>query len=649
MTKLYLAEYAPSSSALFYVYIGLANGDLRVLDLREGRVTSYCLKYQAVWGSDDFAAVVDLAMHPKEETQMLITYNRPGLALWDLKNTKCLKKFETDEPLQCAAWHPGATEVIAGSSEGSIVFWRLKDKVPRPYKQQQVKDPQQDVNVAPVQKVIWLDSQIVILGGQPYSEPCNALLLTGDNFTVKLPFVRSQPILAIVEAPLNNGLEIRDNIFAVTDQGSLYSYDFPTETRLEATFASVSGNVGPGRIIASEFISVANEGEALLELTAVLAGTEVDVAQTALLITAHEDGLVHLWSLQNLKMRFVGSIAMSQVPFRFGQRVLLQLNMETCNVSLVKLSVALKTLVIGYNLGFIGIFKISPEGVQLAAVQQLNEAPVLRAVLAGPTLVIGDFDCNLLVYDLSREEIVLKTDLKRPPPSDKQKTFSQDLIVNELVFIPTTSRLVAGLSNGALRVFDAVTWEYLRSPESPQQDTKSQSPKRSEVGIIKLLWSFAHPEIFAVVYQRSAFLMQLSSMAPVLSQHWEVPAVSAALINFSCKAYSAKSYISLLHKDGSLSLVSFNLLARAWVQAIPPALMHAPHNLLMSPDGLFIVPRDLELVLGWLTFIDTAEMTSSSLFKPDLDDSVGRSPVKRKSFLGFKVSSEVNFHSLCKP
>eukprot|EP00359_Climacostomum_virens_P001181 CAMPEP_0204897642 /NCGR_PEP_ID=MMETSP1397-20131031/854_1 /ASSEMBLY_ACC=CAM_ASM_000891 /TAXON_ID=49980 /ORGANISM="Climacostomum Climacostomum virens, Strain Stock W-24" /LENGTH=860 /DNA_ID=CAMNT_0052065419 /DNA_START=630 /DNA_END=3215 /DNA_ORIENTATION=- len=644
VTKLYLSEYSPSPTALSYVYIGLANGDLRVFNLREMRLTAYCLKFEAVWGTPEAAGIVDLEMHPKEETQILIAYTKPGLALWDLKNTKCLKKFEATEQLQCAAWHPAGSEVIAGTSEGSIVFWRMKDKVSRPYKLQQVKDPHEDVNAAPVQKVIWLEQHIVILGGQPFSDPCNVLLFTGENLTVKIPFVKcqAQPILAIVEAPLNEGMGgVRENLYILSDKGSLYSYDFPQEPRPQATLATVPGTLGPGNIIASELISVATEGEAVLEFTSLLAGAEVDVSQTALLITAHEDGLVHFWSLQNLKMTFIGSIAMCRVPYKLGQNILLQLNMDECKISLVKLSVIVKTLVIGYNLGFIGIFKVSPDGVSLSHVQQLNESPVLRAVMAGPTLVLGDFDCNLLAYDLLREEIVLRADLKIPPPADKQKPYNQDLIVNEVLYIPSASRLIAGLSNGTLRAFDALSWDYLPSPESPLKDTKSQTPKRSEVGIIKLLWSLAHPELFAVVYTQAAYLLTLSNMSPVLSQTWDIPAVSAALINFS-----SKSYISLLHKDGSLSLITFNRLEREWVRAIPPALMQSPNNLLMSPDGLFIVPRDLELVLGWLTFIDAAEETEESLFRPNLDASVGKSPIKRKSFLGIKVSSEVNFHSL---
>jgi hypothetical protein len=75
--------------------------------------------------------------------------------------------------------------------------------------------------------------------------------------------------------------------------------------------------------------------------------------------------------------------------------------------------------------------------------------------------------------------------------------------------------------------------------------------------------------------------------------------------------------------------------------------MHAPQNLLMSPDGLFIVPRDLELALGWLTFTDAVEESSESLLRTDRDSNIGKMPAKKKSFLGFKVSSEVNFHALC--
>jgi hypothetical protein len=541
ITKLYLADHLPSPSAQFYVYIGLSNGDLRVLSLQDRRVTSFCLKFETVWSSAESSAVVDMAMHPKEESQILIAYSRPGLALWDLKSTKCVKRFEADEPLQCAAWQPAAAECVAGTSEGSIVFWRTKDKVTRPYKKQQVKEPHEDVNVAPVQKVLWLDKQIVILGGQPYSDPCNVMLLTGENFTVKLPFVKGQPVLALVEAPLFEGLSgSKENVFVVTDRGSLYSYDFPVETGPNALLSAVPGVLGPGRIMASELISVAVEGEAVLGLTALLTKTEVDPLQTALLITAHEDGLVHFWALQGLKMNYIGVIAMSAVPYRLGPQVLLQLDLEDCKVSLVKLSVSSQSLVLGYNLGFIGIFKISPEGVSLAAVQQLNPSPILRAVLAGETLALGDFDCNLTVYNLAELAPVLRTDLKVPPPADKQKTFAQDLIVNELVYVPpneaSSSRLLAGLSNGTLRAFDALTWEYLKSPESPLKDTKSPSPKRSEVGIIKLLWSLAHPQLLAVVYQQAAFQLQLADMKTVLTQRWDVPAVSAAIINLSCKA-----------------------------------------------------------------------------------------------------------------
>jgi hypothetical protein len=66
----------------------------------------------------------------------------------------------------------------------------------------------------------------------------------------------------------------------------------------------------------------------------------------------------------------------------------------------------------------------------------------------------------------------------------------------------------------------------------------------------------------------------------------------------------------------------------------------------MSLDGHFIVDTNaLELAEGWLTFFEDElpALPTPIMFTPGIDGTLGKTAVRKKSFMGIKYKSEVNF------
>ena len=617
-----------------FVYIGTFDGNLYVLDLTQNKLTSYKLRFQLLFPELNSDPVVHLSFRPCKNTQLLLAFENAGMVLWDLKKSKVEKKMPSSTPIHSVSWSPDGNSLVCGLRDGSLNFWTVQGK-PFMYKNLRPDSNASDLNVSAIDRVVWTSSGLVIQGGRPFHDSSQLMVLSGNEMNscenLKLP---SKPLNIIYTPVFENGA-YEEALTVVTQDSKMLLYSFG---KLPCYLPQV---MGPFEVECTKFYTVPNDGEQVADFIKTFENNSEEPKENildiyGLLVMAHSQGLVRLWSLSKLRFRNLINISLlSEEETSFlgkGTHCFQLSDKEHCKVSALEFNFDTKTLVTAYDLGKVAIWQIFNSEVTLLHTLELQKSPILALLINSNTLLAGNLDAQLSVFNLetqSSNTLNLRTGRKSNSKMQALAITSIELHGNKAVI---------SLSNGKLEFYSISQETLLESPKSPRVDKKSETPKWEDYGIVRLITCVQVPETMFVCYKKCMFQTS-PSLEVQTSQYWNTPIVSAA-VNY----FKSNVVITLLHEDASLSMLEAGTLLKVWSGKLDVPVEVPLKDFHMSLDGHFVATSDTpQVVTGWLTLQDEeTNFRKINIFNPTEDP---LPPRKYKSFLGIKLG-EFNFNDI---
>ena len=443
--------------------------------------------------------------------------------------------------------------------DGCVVLWRC-EKNPQPYKSFRPDTDARDLNVTAVDTIIWLPTCLVVSGGMPFSCNDQITVAMGAEFNVcrKLTLPGSVLPLQVIHTPIGDS---EDCFLLLTQGGSLLCFKLP-----EPDLYFLSELYGGTEVLCSRFYTISSEGEGLMELIRNLAPAEIPVLLSGgeivenpsdvygLLVTGHVSGVLRFWSVSTVRIRNI--VNLSLLAKETGSFYTNTYHDSVSDVGSCKISCAevfSNKLVVGFDMGKVGIWEIIPQKLALLCVYQYHSVPVLLVSLLSDFIVTGDLDGFITTYNFNTCQASV-LDLQRAKPSQQP---SQKVSVTSMCVI--SSLVYIGLSNGTLNILSPASQQFLAPPKLGRRDLKSEVPKKSEVGIVKILQSCVHDSLVVLCYERAMTLCLVQDLEVKQSQCW-----TCSMVNANVGYIRSEVYIYILHSDGVLSLLDFNSLTRVW-------------------------------------------------------------------------------------
>lgn len=527
-------------------------------------VTTYCLSMSTTLGdSVSPAAVLALKMQPGEGGILLVAYEGRPAVVWSFKSHKTVKTLHFESPINCFDWTADGSAIVAGLRDGNIVIWDYASKETEPKRLLRVHSDLAVLSVSAVDRVLSLASSVLVTGGQPKGGGLS-FLPSGDSPTwvkIDLP----DEVYSVVGVASTEG----DKAFVLTEKCGLFCVSLTTAgiPPKPAFFLSI---LGPSRIVQSTLSTVASDGTAVLDFLAgfpvlsdsTLTGGQVSESFTdcfGVLITAHEDGLVRLWRVSKQRLTALATLNLnSAFPYAEVQGAFHFPGVLEDIITLLQFDVSAGLLLIGNCLGWLAVWRALPGSFELLFKAKIAS----NALCAGALLssgqdtkaVFGDISGNLSVVSLAAGDLLLVTSL-----AEGKGGVRQNVLISEIVAMPEAGVVVVAVSNGGLYQVDVETLEVGQSPNSLNADFTSETPKRSDFGIIKLLPVMPLPNILVVCYEKLGFTISLPDFHQISGIQWTSPLFSAAINLFNTQAY-----VSTIDKSGCLALWSLPELRLKW-------------------------------------------------------------------------------------
>ncbi|CAG9317204.1 STXBP5 [Blepharisma stoltei] len=633
-----------------FIYLGTHGGELRVLDVEQKRLTAYGLSFSLLCPDQAEDPIIDLSFHPEKPEKILICYENRGIVIWDFKKNKVIKKINNTQPTHCAAWTRDGNSIVCGLRDGSIAFWNLEEKKPFIYKSLKPDPDVNDINLTAIDTIICMADKTIVMGGQPFNSPNQITCFTGDeinnSFVYTLPS-ETLPLQIFPIQSIDDGV-IKENLVIVTQDASILIHDFKSPYPFYPTEI-----FGPLQVFCSRYYTMANNGQEVMNLIESMASPEFElvlnggvVSETyqdifGMLITAHSSGLIRFWCVSNVRtynLTNLSLLSQEKNPyFRGSIFIFNEVADENCKISALEISIETKKLIVAFDIGKIGIWQIGINEINLLGIHQVHTSPILDLKVKGSFIISGDLVGGLSIFNMDSSEIIYSYDLKI---SRKSEISKQQISISQIEIYDNIAAV--SVSNGLVHLFDFNTMQLQPPVKSPKIDLKSEVPKRSDVGILKMLYTSIDQQKVVIAYEKSMHLVQWPSLEVQASQYWLTPIVSTNLLYLRSEVYAA-----LLHSDGMMSLLRTDSLERIWKSKISIPIEANYKEFNMSFDGHFIITTSSKQILtGWLTFFDESRAECNLvLFNKNASNDFKKEK-KSSKFLGFKVNREVNFNGI---
>lgn len=580
--------------------------------------------------------ILDLSTSPVKPQRLAIVFEHSHCVIWDFQKSKVIYEIPSEEPVHCVAWNEDGDCVVTGTRSGFLHFWDCKKKKkPFCYKSIRPDLDANNMNVTALSSVVWLTTMLVVQGGQAFEDPRQISVLLGEesNTILRIALPHNKVPLQVVYSPVKEEGLFRDSLLILSEEADLFAYSFQGETA-----HYITDIFGPSEVLCSKLLTVANEGERVIETIDALAPKDPSevlkggvVVETpyhmfGLLITTHISGLVRFWSISSARMYNLLNLCLCEevsAPFFCRSRISYQGITSNVNtrISCIEFSIDSGLMVIGYDMGSFGVWELRGTEFELCTVQKIIEVPILCVYLQQDLLVLGDLDANLTVFKLTTRETVLVSSMR------SREKVPQYISITEIRETPGS--LIVALSNGRVYVLNLESLQ-LSARKTPKFDVKSKTPRSSEVKITKILPSLLNPAQVLLCYEKSLHLLDLNSFHEEEAQYWDTPVLQASTFLLKCN-----EHITLFHIDGTLSVLALPSLLRVWKKNIGLPLEADFRGLHMSFDGRFVITTTAkQLILGWLTFNSEEEekfLSEPTFFCPV---EVRQEAKKKKSFLG---------------
>lgn len=539
-----------------YFYLGTVQGTLRVLNIIEKRLTSFELRSSSLHIEND--TLVDLSFSPITTSKLLLAYENSGAAIWDFKSNKVIHKFTSEGNVHCSCWSPDGKSIAIGMRDGCVVLWKC-EKNPQAYKSFRPDSDARDLNVTAIDTIIWKGEFIVVSGGMPFSANSQISVISGTEFNIcrmiELPGLLMP--LQILHTPIAES----DEMFIIlTQDGSLIAVDI-NDLKLKYLNELYGGT----EVLCSRLYTISNEGEGLIEIIKALTphekanvlsgGQSIENPSDmyGMLVTGHVSGLIRVWSISTVticnlcNLSLLAEDCFNLYPNTYFYAVS---DEKSCKISCVE--VFNSKVLVGFDMGKVGIWEILPQKIILICVHQYHNSPVLVSGIHMDFIITGDLDGNLTTYNINSCQANV-IDLQTVFKKKKMQTISITslCVASALVYI--------GLSNGFIYIFSPVSQEFLECPELDRRDYKSEVPKKSEFGVLKMLYTCVDPGSIVLCYEKSMSLCEIQDVSVKQSQNWTCPMVSANI------AYiRSEVYIYILHCNGVISMLEYSTLNKVW-------------------------------------------------------------------------------------
>lgn len=546
-----------------YMYIATEQGSLRVFNIEEKRLTSFELRSSVF--SIENEPLIDMDFNPVAREKVALAYETKGIFIWDFKNTKVASKIYNDHPVHCCKYSPDGMSIAVGTRDGCVMLWRA-EKNPHAYKCFRPDSNASDLSVSAINTIYWLSSCMIVSGGMPFTSINQITILAGQELNdckqLELPS-RVMP-LQLLYTPLELA---KETFIVLTQDGSLLTFKAP-----EGILNYINDLYGGTEVLCSQFYTVSNEGEGLAnviqclansERTKVLSGGEVSESSSdiyGLLVTGHLGGIVRFWSVSTVRIYNILNLSItskSQISY-FTNTIIDEISdMNPCKISC--LEVNSHKLVVGFDMGKIGVWEITSVKLALMCVYEYHNVPVLHAKISNEFIVSGDLDGIITIYNFNNSS-AHGVDLK----SHCKKSEGKKQIVSVTCIHPILGIFYLCLSNGSLQMLNPGTMQFLKPPKMERTDYKSEVPKKSEVAIVKILHTCVEPGYLVLCYEKAGYLCSINDMGVKGHQNWTSPLVSASV------AYiRSEVFIYVLHSDNVISMLSFLSLKRVWKSQMP--------------------------------------------------------------------------------
>ena len=496
---------------------------------------------------------------------MLMAFENLGAAVWNFKSSKATERINCQGQIHCCKWSPDGLNFALGMRDGSVTLWKF-EKNPQAYKSFRPDSDARDLNVTAIDTIFWLQSCMIISGGMPFTSPNQITILMGSelNNSQQLHLPSSVTPLEILHTPT----EENENSFVLLSQsGGLLSFTLP-----DLKMKYVNDLYGGTEVLMSRFYTISNQGEEIIEIiewlapenrSRVLNGGEVVENPSdiyGLFVTAHVAGVIRFWSVSTVRIYNILNLSIISEEYAdfYNNTVYNNVSdIDGCKISCIE--VLQKKIIVGFDMGKIGVWEIAPQKLNILCVYQYHISPVLSASLSGDLIITGDMDGVVTVYNISNAQ-ALVTDLKALG-CKKEKTI-QNISVTYMQNI--LSVVYIGLSNGAIFLYDGSTQQFCQVPKLERADFKSELPKKSEVGVLKLLHTCINPNLIIVCYERAMTVNNSNDFSVNIAQYWTTPMVSASIAHIRSEVY-----IYIMHADGVISMLEYLSLKRVWKGNIP--------------------------------------------------------------------------------
>lgn len=111
--------------SMSYCYVGMGNGQIRVLDLKRGRISdNYRIDnlQRSVFPNLRMSPVIDILVHPRDLGTILVVYVDSVIAFSLLKQ-EILFGVKGDTPISRAQWSPIGVHVVTTHANSDIIIW----------------------------------------------------------------------------------------------------------------------------------------------------------------------------------------------------------------------------------------------------------------------------------------------------------------------------------------------------------------------------------------------------------------------------------------------------------------------------------------------------------------------------------------------
>lgn len=485
-----------------------------------------------------------------------MAYENGDLIIWDLPANKVLHNLVSDCRIHVCAWAPDGESIAVGRRDGSILIFKIgkNAKVSKNFRPDLNAS---DLNVSAIKGIFWTESGMVIFGGMPFDSNQQISVVCGkemnDLKVVKVPGKFNPMMMALTS------IGDQGKGFLVMSEDEVLTFCLP-ECQMEYIVELYGGN----EVLCSQYYSICdgipNLEESIhliFKSSKSIQNRENQLSDTySLLITGHCEGIIRFWGVSSSRVFNILNLCLqneNSTNFKANTIFYDVSDSSPCKISCILLDN--HKLLAGFDMGKIGIWQLD-NNMPLINIYKYHKAPILSIIVTDQFIVTGDMGGFLTFFNSQSSDVEFYEN-----DSKHGQTLSITYItaIHKIIYIC--------FSNGLIKIYNPHSNKFLPSPKLEKVDLKSEVPKRSEWGILKILYTPLLAGSAVVCYEKSMNHLTLSDFSVYAIQSWTCPMISCNLGHIRSEVY-----IYILHSDFTISLLEFNSLKRVWKSEIPSSL-----------------------------------------------------------------------------